>query len=236
MLTDSSQSYILANLPVGKAKKCEKPCAGLMVHFKAIFNKLVVNIQNIPPVLCQLLQSLVKENGFLQNDYFSLFEINRMKFGPFGTIREMNAQRCKLILGGVFIIRVFIYYFIMHPWEVFGQDKSKFKIDKLLNMGSIMYNMVMMIFKGSIPINANNQNFLSNDTKTRHKKTLQQAVESEKEIKIEKDLKFDTEIIDGFYTNDQLASFFEHNKKLSGELRQVVAGFLDIFTTKVCSS
>ncbi len=96
---------------------------------KQIFNKLIVNIGNIPSVLLHLLAPLIQEEGFLQNDYFSQFEINRMKFGPFGNLKEMNPQRAKLIIGGVILMRVLIYYFIMRPWEMFKQDKSKFKTE-----------------------------------------------------------------------------------------------------------
>jgi len=94
-----------------------------------ILNKLIVNVENMPVELLELfskyfykncssyntLESLVKEDGFLQHDYFSLFEINRTKFGPFGTIHEMTPQRTKLIIEGIFLIRVLISSFIMRP-------------------------------------------------------------------------------------------------------------------------
>jgi len=101
MLTDSSFSYSLANLSTPQAKKSEKMCAALTVtsifkksflivsqaHLKQIFNKIIVNIGNIPSVLLHLFAPLIQEEGFLQNDYFSQFEINRMKFGPFGNLK-----------------------------------------------------------------------------------------------------------------------------------------------------
>jgi len=56
MLTDSSFSYALANLSASQGKKTEKMCAALMVHLKQIFNKLIVNMANIPTVLLDLLR------------------------------------------------------------------------------------------------------------------------------------------------------------------------------------
>jgi len=58
-----------------------------------------------------------------------------MKFGPFGTIKEMTPPRIKLIVGGILIMRVLVYYFVMRPWEVFPQDKSKFKAESVIHWG-----------------------------------------------------------------------------------------------------
>jgi len=179
---------------------------------------------------------LIKEEGFLQNDYFSQFEINRMKFGPFGTIREMNPQRSKLILGGIVLVRVFIYYFIMRPWEVLKQDKSKFKNEKLLNIGSILYNALMAIFKTSVPAYPNNQSFLSVELKIKPKKNTQQATdgsEVENPTKVDKDAVKDGDIIQGFYTVQQMSAFFDCNKKLADELKQLTLGCLDALYEKV---
>jgi len=41
---------------------------------------------------------------------------------------------------------------------------------RLLNMGSVLYNVVMMIFRGTVAANLKNQNFLPNDLKLRHRK------------------------------------------------------------------
>ena len=91
-------------------------------------------------LLNTFLGPLVKENSFLPYDYFSSFELNRLHFTNFGKtkfpkhlifllndFRDMNAQRGKLLLGGIIIIRALIYLIIMRPWDAFGQPKSKFK-------------------------------------------------------------------------------------------------------------
>jgi len=236
MLTDSSLSYALANLSAPQAKKSEKMCTAFMTHVKQIFNKLIINMNNFPAVLPPILSTLIQEDGFLQNDYFSQFEINRMKFGPFGTIREMNAQRCKLILGGIVMIRVFIYYFIMRPWETLKQDKSKFKSEKLLNIGSILYNTLMGIFRNTVPAYPNNQSFLSVELKIKPKKNTLQALDSpdpENPVKHSKDITKDGDIIQGFYNVQQLSAFFDSNKKTAEELKQVLSGFLDAIYEKV---
>jgi len=236
MLTDNSFSYALSNLSATQAKKSEKMCIALMGHLKQIFNKLIINMGNFPAVLPPILSTLIQEDGFLQNDYFSQFEINRMKFGPFGTIREMNSQRCKLILGGVVMIRVFIYYFIMRPWEVLKQDRSKFKSEKLLNIGSILYNTLMGIFRNTVPAYPNNQSFLSVELKIRPKKNTLPALEApdpENPVKNNKDTTKDGDIIQGFYNVQQLSSFFDSNKKTAEELKQVLSGFLEAIYEKV---
>jgi len=236
MLSDGSQSYIFANLPSSQAKKSDKMCASLMAHFKVIFNKLIINVSNMPTELIQLFKNLTRENTFLQNDYFSLFEINRMKFGPFGTLREMSAQRVKLIIGGVFIMRVLIHFFIMRPWDGLSQKKTQFKTEKLLNIASILYNATMGVFKTSVPAYPNNQNFLSMDLKVKHKKNIQQAFDEplpENTSKIEKDPTRESEIIAGFYGGHQLSCFFELHKKMTDELKQLIVGFLDAVNEKV---
>ncbi len=134
-------------------------------------------MEKIPEALVEVLSPLVKDESFLQNDYFSGFEIKRMKFGPFGSIKEMSPQRVKMIIGGIIIMRVLIYNFIMRPWEVYKQqEKSKFKIDKLLNIGSILYNTMMGIFKLSVPAYEKNQSFLSEELRIKPKRTLLQAI------------------------------------------------------------
>jgi len=100
MLTDSNFSYSLANLSDSQARKTDKMCVALVVilffisrdsfyqaHLKQIFNKLIVDMSNFPKILPVLLSTLIQEDGFLQSDYWSQFEINRVKFGPFGNLR-----------------------------------------------------------------------------------------------------------------------------------------------------
>ena len=50
------------------------------------------------------------------------------------------------------------------------------KYRKLLNLGSILYHLVIDIFKTSVAICKNNQGFLSVDLKVHPKKKLLQAV------------------------------------------------------------
>ena len=100
-------------------------------------------------------------------------------------------------------------------------------------MGSVMYNVVMMIFKGTIPANLKNQNFLPNDLKLMHRKNPNFATGTEKNLRIDyltlkldvpvpgtntvdpkKEGGQDGEIIEGFYSINQMPSVFEHNKKM----------------------
>jgi len=234
---DVSNNFIFTNIHANLAKKAEKPCVALMAHFKLIFNKLYVCLDSFPSALLELLGPIVKEDTFMQHDYFSIFEIKRMKFGPFGSLREMGPQRVKLILGGIILMRVLIYSFIMRPWEAFKQDKTKFKIDKLLNIGSILYNTVMGIFKLSVPAYDNNQSFLAVEHVTNPKKNVLQAVDNlvpEKGfVPVEKDLTRDSEIISGFYAGHQLSAFFVSHKKIAEELKPLIGGWLDALYEKV---
>ena len=44
-------------------------------------------MEKIPEALVEVLAPLVKDESFMQNDYFTGFEIKRMKFGPFGSLK-----------------------------------------------------------------------------------------------------------------------------------------------------
>jgi len=237
---DVANNFIFTNIHATLAKKAEKPCVALMAHFKLIFNKLYVCLDSFPSALLELLGPIVKEDTFMQQDYFSVFEIKRMKFGPFGLIREMSQQRVKLILGGIILMRVLIYSFIMRPWEAFKQDKTKFKIDKLLNIGSILYNSVMGLFKASVPAYDNNQSFLAVEHVTRPKRNPLQAVDNfvpEKGfVPVEKDMTRDSEIINGFYAGHQLSAFFVSHKKIAEELKPLIDGWLDALYQKVSAA
>ena len=74
----------------------------------------------------------------------------------------------------------------------------------------------MDIFKSSVPVSQNNQNFLSVDMKIYPKKTPLQAtdISPDDNFKIEKDTARDRDIIDGFYARHQLSTFFVDNKKM----------------------
>lgn len=118
-----------------------------------IFNKLIAEAKELPTsvlnILCNnlldilnnlFLAQLTRENSFLPNDYFAAFELKRLKFNTFGNIksvlydcsflpyREMTSSRIKLVLGGIIIVRVLIYFVIMHPWDSFREGKVKYKI------------------------------------------------------------------------------------------------------------
>jgi len=181
------------------------------------------------------MRPLVKENSFLPYDYFSSFELNRLHFTNFGKTKDMNAQRGKLLLGGIIIIRALIYLIIMRPWDAFGQPKSKFKEEKLLNLGSIMYHTTINIFKGSLLVTPNNQSFLSVDLKVHPKKRPLQAMDG---LKPENGFKADDPekdggIIEGFYPRNQLSSFFVDNKTTGAELKMLIEGWLNALYEKV---
>jgi len=238
MLTETKQNYIFTD-PFAKQKKSEQKSTALLTHLSFIFNKLIMQISLLPNKVFDLLKLFTTENAFLPNDYFTAFELSRIKFGGFGTVRDMHSGGIKLIIGGIFLARIFLHSIIMHPWNHLNQPKTKFKIEQILNVGSILYHVIMIVLKSSVPAYQNNQSFLSFDLKVRPKKKLLQALDdplSEKGFQIEKDQSKDGDIIEGFYTKLQLRPFFEDTKPKFEELKSLVSGCLDFLYERITVS
>jgi len=133
-------------------------------------------MSSFPTQTLHFLSRLCENESYLPPNYFTDFEINRLHFGYLGTLKHMNPERVKLIIGGIVFIRVFVHIILMQPWDAFSLSKDKFNVEKIFNIGSVWYNVAMELFKSSVPLSEGGQKVLNLDLKIQPKKKLLNAL------------------------------------------------------------
>jgi hypothetical protein len=112
LLKDNNHSFII----VGTAKdKIDKMADALKNHFKAIFDKLITHSKKLPKSFLKFLASLSEEGNLLPDDYFTPFELRRLKFTYYGCLRKTTSNETKIALTGILLFRLFIYRVLMRP-------------------------------------------------------------------------------------------------------------------------
>lgn len=170
-----------------------------------------------------------EEGAILPNDYFTNFELKRLHLTYYGSVKDMNPDRSKLLLAGIFFFRCFIYGVLLNYTGPLKLGKGAVKKEKLLNICSILYLVGIDHIKLSAPTSTNNQSFLSKDLKVTQKTPYKAFDENEKITKqpILKDTTRDCEIINGFFGKQQMDCVFKDKKKLTDEMKGLFVGWVD---------
>mgnify|MGYP006976748541 CR=1 FL=1 len=123
----------------------------------------------------------------------------------------MDPEKSKMLINGIVIIRMFIQGMIMQCKELFKVNPD---YEKLLNIGSFLYNIAMDIIQQTSLVHLKNQDFLSPDLKLKPRQRLLKAfagadvIEDLEKFKILKDVNRESEIVDGFYSKQQMDCIF----------------------------
>jgi len=235
LLLNKQFNLVFVRTKILPEKKLDKDITTFKEQFEVIFKNITNNMSSLSKPVIRFLSTLSENGSVLPSNYFSEFELNRLEFGSLGTLRKMDPEKSKLIIGGITLVRVLIHMIIMQPWNTFNMSHDKFNIEKLLNIGSVLYNVVMELFKVTTPLIENSQKSVPFTIKVSpKKKTLNVFAESsiEKGFVIRKDLSRDGEILAGLYSKQQLACFFSERKRIVQELKEMMQECLDAFYEK----
>mmetsp|Transcript_21608 Transcript_21608/g.18626 ORF Transcript_21608/g.18626 Transcript_21608/m.18626 type:complete len:113 (-) Transcript_21608:380-718(-) len=109
-----------------------------------------------------------------------------------------------MLIGGFVIIRLFVQKCIMRCTESLKLNKKNINLEKLLNIGSFIYNVAFDVVRSGAIAYPKNQDHLHPEYKMKAKKNLHKAMElfvddGPLNVKVEKDATKDGEIIEGFF-------------------------------------
>lgn len=202
----------------------------IMPKLRALLNALINQItpETFPRSLSNFIAS-ISENQCTPPDRFLFdFEIRRLGFTHFGTLKNMTELHSKMIIGMFLLVRVLIYQFLVSPWKelkdvMIGASKDDpITKNNLKNIASIFYHVVMDLFRGKVPVINNNQVFLTAELKIRPKiERLKTEENAEENIKSQ-----DEDVIQGLYTKKELASFFSEHPQDVNQLKGLVEELL----------
>lgn len=83
--------------------------------------------KTLSPELCGFLASISESNCIPPCKFYTEYELRRMGFSEFGTLRGMTEERSKMVLGMTLVAKVLIFQVLLHPWkeaQMFVEDES----------------------------------------------------------------------------------------------------------------
>ena len=158
----------------------EKEADALLGHFQAILDKLITFTKKLPEEFFYLLSTLTENGAQLPDDYFSTFEISRLQFSHFGSLKNVLPWHSKILIGGLVLVRMFCFKVIMQFNEVLGlQDSYQ---QKALNIASVMYNIIMEHLRSLAPILHKNQTLVLSELKVTPRLKLENVMSNSRDI------------------------------------------------------
>jgi len=96
----------------------------------------------IPMEVIEFFASVTENLNVMPTGFLFPFEINRLEFTQFLTLKNMNPMRSKMMIGMFFLIRMLVFYFMTQPWA------AKVKIQEtplLLEYNNFWVLIIMLI-------------------------------------------------------------------------------------------
>lgn len=98
-----------------------------------------------------MISEITENGGRLPDSYFSFFEISRMQFSHFGALKNIKDWHSKILIGGLVVIRMFLIGIFMQADVILGIRQNHIQ-ERMLNLGSLIYHVIMDYLKGLAPI------------------------------------------------------------------------------------
>jgi len=204
---------------------------------KGLFDKLIqrTTFDALGKNLIHFMISMSESTGVLPRDFMFDFELKRLQFTYYGTLKQMTPNRSKMIMGSLILIRILIHKIILRPWTVF-YDIKKTKVNKqnLLTIASVLYYLTTGLYKRNLALQHNNQAFLTPEARVKPRSNPLPALDEVVEIDEETALKqkeatkdCESEAISGLIPKDFLKCFFSDRRKIADELKACVEGWHD---------
>lgn len=190
----------------------------IMPKMRALLNTLLncTSEATFPEQLADFIASVSESKCVPPNHFLFEFEIKRLTFTHYGTLKNMSEFHSKMIIGMFLICRILIYQFFVRPWTELRKGSVMEAPSKdscvrlnLKTIASILYHSLMDIIRGTVPVVHGNQKFLSPDLKIKPRTTILKTEEAEKAENEEGAKKYaEEEVIEGLFTKKQLEAFF----------------------------
>jgi hypothetical protein len=118
---------------------------------KVILDKLISCTKKFPEGFFKMISEVTEPGCHLPDGYFSFFEICRMQFSHFGSLKGIKDWHSKILIAGVVVIRMFLVGIFMQADTLLGIKKDHLQ-ERILNLGSFIYHVTMDYLKGLAPI------------------------------------------------------------------------------------
>ena len=178
-------------------------------------DKVITHSKKLQPEMIDFFGTITENDALLPDDYFTKFELGRLQYTYYGCLKNMDSNKSKVLIAGIFFFRAFVKGIIMDYPEALGLPKKTIGAEKLLNIGSVLYNMGIEYVKMLTAANKDAQSQLSQDIKIKDSKPVQALSYGEEKIKVDpkKDNTRESDIINGFYAKGQMDCVFKDRKK-----------------------
>jgi len=84
-----------------------------------------ISRDGLPVPVKDFLRTISAENSIIPQNYLFQYELSRLEFNRLGGLRNMNETRSKMIIAMFFLIRLLIYSFLSHPWDILPRSQIK---------------------------------------------------------------------------------------------------------------
>eukprot|EP01017_Pseudomicrothorax_dubius_P047855 TRINITY_DN8634_c0_g1_i7.p1 TRINITY_DN8634_c0_g1~~TRINITY_DN8634_c0_g1_i7.p1 ORF type:complete len:123 (-),score=8.75 TRINITY_DN8634_c0_g1_i7:34-402(-) len=93
--------------------------------------------------MISFLRSYVAERSIPPQSFYFTFEVKRLMFTHYGTLKGMNHKRVTMLLSLLILVRVLIYKLILRPWEMLPSlKKTEVLRRNIKTVGSFLYHLV----------------------------------------------------------------------------------------------
>jgi hypothetical protein len=118
---------------------------------KVVLDKLITCTKKFPEGFFKMISEVTENGSRLPDGYFSHFELSRMQFSHYGALKGIKDWHSKILIGGLVVIRMFLVGIFMQADTLLGVRKENMQ-ERILNLGSLIYHVVMDYLKGLAPI------------------------------------------------------------------------------------
>ena len=179
-------------------------------------DKVITHSKKLPAEMMEFFGTISENGALLPDDYFTKFELGRLQYTYYGCLKNMDSNKSKVLIAGIFFFRAFLKGVLMDYTGTLGLPKKTITGDKILNIGSVLYNMAIEYVKMLTTASKDAQSQLATDIKIKDNKDMQALTDGVDKLKVEpkKDPTRESDIINGFYGKQQMDCVFKERKKM----------------------
>jgi hypothetical protein len=217
-------------------KEIDKRTELMLQKAKKVLNLLInsVTSSNYQPHMLKLLATMSEERGVLPKTFMFDFEVKRLNFTYQATLKNINADKSKMIVGMMVFLRVFLHKLIFRPWDHDKtlNAKNTVLVLNLRILGSVMFHCMIEYYKSKLAVQPNNQAFLSPEIKIKSREPLKIADESKDEDQIiletkmkkdeKKDKKDEDSVLTGIFSREEMSGLYNDRKKIADEIKALI--------------
>jgi len=106
---------------------------------------------NLPVEVAQFITNLSMDGSVIPNSYLFPFELEKLSFNIFGTLKDMNQLKSEMIYGFMFFARGLMAELMLKPAQKISNLKEKdVKSQNLYNFNSVMYAIFLSLFNPAL--------------------------------------------------------------------------------------